>query len=72
MTTTDGRRATYKQRYEPDDNGLRFQDLLYTGNFHGMDPIPDGILGDKMLKSRANSKVLEKVSKEDVLPRSCG
>ena len=67
MTTTEGKRATYKQRYEPDDNGLRFQDLVYTGNFTGMEPIPDGILGNKMLKSRAKSKVLEKVSKEDVL-----
>ena len=30
------RRATYKQRYEPDDDGLRFQDLTYTGNFIGL------------------------------------
>jgi hypothetical protein len=67
MTTTDGRRATYQQRYQAEDNGLRFQDLLYTGNFHGQEPIGDGILGDKMLKARAKSKVLEKVSKEDVL-----
>jgi hypothetical protein len=67
VTTTEGQRATYKERYEPDDNGLRFQDLVYTGNFTGMEPVPDGILGDKMLKSRAKSKVLEKVSKEDVL-----
>lgn len=67
MTTTEGQRATYKQRYEPDDNGLRFQDLVYTGNFVGMDPIPDGILGDKMLRARAKSGVLEKVPKEDVL-----
>jgi hypothetical protein len=32
-----------------------------------MDPVTDGIKGDKMMKSRAKSKVLEKVSKEDVL-----
>ena len=59
--------STYKQRYEASDNGLRFQDLVYQGNFKGMDPVPDGILGDKIMRSRAKSKVLEKVSKEDVL-----
>ncbi|MCW2867345.1 MAG: hypothetical protein JWR20_1533 [Marmoricola sp.] len=58
---------TYKQRYEPGDNGLRFQDLTYEGNFKGMDPVVDGILGDKMMKERAKSGVLEKVSKEQVL-----
>ncbi len=67
MTMTEGQRATYKQRYQPEDDGLRFQDLVYTGNFTGLDPIPDGILGDKMLKARAKSGVLERVSKEDVL-----
>jgi hypothetical protein len=67
MTATEGRRATYQQRYEPDDNGLRFQDLVYTGNFTDMDPVPDGILGDKMMRARAKSGVLEKVSKEHVL-----
>ena len=59
--------STYKNRYLPNDNGLRFQDLVYQGNFKGMDPVPDGILGDKVMRSRAKSKVLEKVSKEDVL-----
>ncbi len=67
MTTTEGKRATYKQRYEQADDGLRFQDLTYTGNFVGMEPVTDGIKGDKMMKSRARSGVLEKVSKEDVL-----
>ena len=67
MTTTEGKRATYKQRYEEGDDGLRFQELTYTGNFHGMEPVTDGIKGDKMMKSRAKSGVLEKVSKEDVL-----
>jgi len=67
MTTTEGKRATFKQRYEEADDGLRFQDLTYTGNFVGMEPVTDGIKGDKMMKSRAKSKVLEKVSKEDVL-----
>jgi hypothetical protein len=67
MTTTEGRRASYQQRYEPDDNGLRFQELVYTGNFVGQEPVPDGILGDKMLKQRAKSGVLERVSKQDVL-----
>ncbi len=59
--------STYLKRYEAADNGLRFQGLVYQGNFKEMDPIPDGILGDKILRSRAKSKVLEKVSREDVL-----
>jgi hypothetical protein len=67
VTTTEGKRATYKQRYEEQDNGLRFQELTYTGNFVGMDPVTDGILGDKMMKERAKTGVLEKVSKDDVL-----
>ena len=61
------RTLNYTRRYEPDDNGLRFQDLVYQGNFRGMEPVPDGILGDKIMKSRAKSKVLERVTKEDVL-----
>jgi hypothetical protein len=67
VTTTDDRRATYKKRYEEADNGLRFQELTYTGNFVGLEPVTDGIKGDKTMKSRAKSKVLEKVSKDDVL-----
>ena len=59
--------SAYKDRYKDADNGLRFQDLVYQGNFKGMEPVPDGILGDKILRQRAKSKVLEKVSKEDVL-----
>ncbi len=57
----------YLKRYQPGDNGLRFQDLVYVGNFKGMEPVPDGILGDRMMKARAKSKVLERVSREDVL-----
>ena len=56
--------STYKDRYKDADNGLRFQDLVYQGNFKDMDPVPDGILGDKVLRQRAKSKVLEKVTKE--------
>lgn len=67
MTTTEGKRATYKKRYEPGDDGLRFQELTYTGNFVGMEPVTDGIKGDRMMKERAKSGVLERVSKEDVL-----
>ncbi|WP_066913139.1 hypothetical protein [Millisia brevis] len=62
-----GTKATYKQRYEADDDGLRFQDLTFEGNFVGMEPVTDGILGDKMMRSRAKSGVLEKVTREDVL-----
>ncbi len=57
----------YQKRYEAGDEGLRFQDLTYVGNFKGQPPVPDGILGDRMMKARAKSKVLEKVSKADVL-----
>lgn len=67
MTTTEGKRATFRQRYDEGDDGLRFQDLTYTGNFVGMEPVTDGIKGDKMMRERAQSGVLEKVSKEDVL-----
>lgn len=66
MSTTN-KTATYKLRYEPDDDGLRFQDLTYEGNFVGLEPVPDGILGDKMMRRRAKSGVLEKVSKDEVL-----
>src|SRR3954463_8549913 len=67
MTLTDRSHAEYLKRYQPDDEGLRFQPLLYQGNYAGMDPIPDGILGDKIIRSRMKSKVLEKVSHADVL-----
>jgi hypothetical protein len=67
VTTTEGKRATYKQRYTDGDDGLRFQELTYTGNFVGMEPVTDGIKGDKTMKARAKSGVLEKVSKDDVL-----
>ena len=59
--------STYKDRYREKDEGLRFQDLVYQGNFKGMPPVPDGILGDRILRERAKSQVLEKVSKQDVL-----
>jgi hypothetical protein len=67
MTATSEHRATYKQRYDDGDPGLRFQDLTYVGNFKGQEPIPDGILGDRMIRGRAKSGVLERVAKEDVL-----
>src|SRR4029453_15087988 len=57
----------YQKRYQPDDEGLRFQDLTNVGNLKDLPPVPDGILGDRMMKARAKSKVLEKVSREDVL-----
>ena len=66
MTTT-GKTAPYKLRYESDDDGLRFRDLTYEGNFVGLPPVPDGILGDKMMRRRAKTGVLEKVSKDEVL-----
>lgn len=57
----------YQKRYQPGDDGLRFQDLTYIGNFKDLPPVPDGVLGDRMMKERAKSKVLQKVSKDDVL-----
>src|SRR6195952_6056889 len=66
MTTTQ-RGAGYLDRDEPDDEGLRFQPLTYTGNYKGLEPVPDGILGDRIMRSRMTSGVMEKVSKEDVL-----
>ena len=65
--TTASKTATYKLRYEPDDDGLRFQDLTYEGNFVGLEPVPDGILGDKMMRRRAKTGVLDRVSKDEVL-----
>lgn len=67
MTTTEGKRATYKDRYQQQDDGLRFQELSYTGNHPELDPVRDGIIGDKTMRSRAKSGVLEKVSRDDVL-----
>jgi hypothetical protein len=58
--------AEFLQRYEDNDPGLRFQELVYTGNFVGLDPVPDGILGDRIMKSRAQSQVLERVEIEAV------
>lgn len=61
-------KADYLKRWnDADDDGLRYQNLEYIGNFHGQEPIPDGIKGDRMIRSRAQSKVLEKVSREEVL-----
>lgn len=67
MTATDQEAPEYLQRYEDGDDGLRFQPLEYVGNFKDMDPVPDGILGDKIMRSRAKSGVLGKVSHADVL-----
>lgn len=66
MTISDSR-ADYLQRYEPDDDGIRFQELTWTGNRPGLDPVPDGILGDKIMKSRARSNVLQPLARADVL-----
>ena len=66
MTTTQPR-ASYLQRYQPGDEGMRFQPLLYQGNFKTLDPVPDGILGDRLMRERMTTKVMEKVSKEEVL-----
>lgn len=59
--------SNYKMRYEDADDGLRFQDLAYVGNFKDMEPVRDGILGDRTMRSRAKSQVLERVSRDDVL-----
>jgi hypothetical protein len=61
------RKSTYKKRYDKDDDGLRFQSLLYTGNYKDMPPVPDGIAGDREMRARMKTGVLEKVTHEDVL-----
>ncbi len=58
--------AKYLDRYQTDDEGLRFQELVYTGNFIDLEPVPDGILGDRVMKSRATSKVLAQVDEAAV------
>jgi hypothetical protein len=57
----------YLKRYEDNDEGVRFQNLLYQGNFHDLDPVPDGILGDRLMRQRMKTGVMEKVTKEQVL-----
>ncbi len=59
--------SNYKKRYAENDDGLRFQDLTYVGNFKGLEPVRDGIIGDRVMRSRAKTGVLEKVAREDVL-----
>ena len=66
MTTTQPGRD-YLKRYEDGDEGLRFQTLKYTGNFTDLEPVPDGILGDRRMRERMKTGVLERVSREDVL-----
>jgi hypothetical protein len=59
--------AEYLKRYEDNDEGLRFQPLVYTGNFTDLEPVPDGILGDRLMRQRMKTKVMERVSEEEVL-----
>jgi hypothetical protein len=66
MTTTQPGRD-YLKRYQDGDEGLRFQPLKYTGNFTDLEPVPDGILGDRRMRERMKTGVLERVSREDVL-----
>src|ERR1700712_3711453 len=67
IETEVSNRASYKDRYRDEDDGLRFQDLEFVGNFTGLPPLKDGILVDKVQKERATTKVLERVSNEDAL-----
>ncbi|MCU1479370.1 MAG: hypothetical protein JWQ19_156 [Subtercola sp.] len=67
IETEVSNRASYKDRYRDEDDGLRFQDLEFVGNFTGLPPLKDGILGDKVQKERATTKVLERVTNEDAL-----
>ncbi|MFT4234666.1 MAG: hypothetical protein QM607_06680 [Microbacterium sp.] len=67
MQSEAGKTATYKDRYQDEDDGLRFQELEFVGNFVGQEPLRDGIIGDKVQRQRAKSKVLERVSREDAL-----
>ncbi|MER5673740.1 hypothetical protein [Pseudonocardia alni] len=65
--TSQRQPATFRKRYEEHDDGLRFQEGTYTGNHPELEPVRDGILGDKVMRSRAKTGVLEKVGKDDVL-----
>ncbi|MBX3602315.1 MAG: hypothetical protein KF863_17005 [Rubrivivax sp.] len=56
-----------QKRHQPGDDKLRFQELTYIGNFNGFPAVPDGILGDHVMKARAKSKAHAKVSKVAVL-----
>jgi hypothetical protein len=58
---------SYLDRYEQLDEGLRFQSLTYQGNFVGQPPVPDGILGDRIMRGRMSTGVLEKTALPDVL-----
>ena len=60
-------KAEWQKRYKPEDEGLRFIELTYTGNYVDLPPVPDGILGDRMIKQRMTTKVMEKQSEADVL-----
>lgn len=60
-------KAEWQKRYEPDDEGLRFIELTYTGNYPDLPPVTDGILGDRMIKERMTTNVMEKQKKADVL-----
>ena len=57
----------WQKCYEPEDEGLRFMGLTYTGNYVDLPPVPDGILGDRMIRERMTTNVLEKQSEADVL-----
>ncbi len=60
-------KAEWQKRYEPEDEGLRFIELTYTGNYTDLPPVQDGILGDRMIKQRMTTKVMEKQSEANVL-----
>ncbi len=59
--------SEWRKRYEPADDGLRFMKLTYTGNFTDLPPIPDGILGDRVIRQRMTTKIMEPLSEADVL-----
>lgn len=60
-------KAEWLNRYRPDDEGLRFMNLTYTGNFTDLPPVPDGILGDRLMRQRMKTKIMEPLSEADVL-----
>src|SRR3954451_11423277 len=59
--------APFHDRYEPEDDGLRFQQLRYEGNRPDLPSVADGILGDKTMRSRARTSILEPLDHDDVL-----
>jgi hypothetical protein len=60
-------KLSYLQRYEEQDDGIRFMPGLQL-QLPGLPPLPDGILGDKILRQHLRTDLMKKpLSMEEVL-----